>query len=105
MIRDRKMYVVPTPFALTTGTTGVCTLIVPTEFEEDNRFEKVGELLRTEADELVVGYEFDLRTNELKAEKIPNPNYGKEHHFNAYRLKGQGGKPVSMLGGGAHSND
>lgn len=97
MIRDRKMYVVPTPFALTTGTTGVSTLIVPLEFEEDKRFERVGELVRTEADELVVGYEFDLRTNELKAEKIPNPHFGKEHHFVAYRLEGQGGKPVSML--------
>ena len=101
MIRDRKMYVVPTPFALTAGTTGVSTLIVPSDFEEDERFERVGELVRTEADELVVGYELDLRTNELKAEKIPNPQRGREHHFVAYRLKGQGGKPVSMLAGGA----
>lgn len=99
MIRDRKMYVVPTPFALTTGTTGVSTLIVPSEFETDERFERVGELVRTEADELVVGYEFNLRTNELKAEKISNPHRGKAHHFVACRLEGQGGKSVSMLTG------
>ncbi len=29
MVRDRKMYVAPTPFALTHGTTGQRTLIVP----------------------------------------------------------------------------
>lgn len=29
MIRDRKLYVAPTPFALTLGTTGQRTLIVP----------------------------------------------------------------------------
>ena len=33
MIRDRKMYVVPTPFALTEGTTGLSTLIVPEDYE------------------------------------------------------------------------
>jgi hypothetical protein len=31
MIRDRKMYVAPTPFALTDGTTGLMTLIVPVD--------------------------------------------------------------------------
>jgi hypothetical protein len=97
MIRDRKMYVVPTPFALTEGTTGVQTLILPKDFITDERFEKVGDLICREADELVVGYSFDLRTNQLKAEKIPNPTQDKEHHFTAYRLVGQGGKSVSML--------
>lgn len=97
MIRDRKMYVAPTPFALTVGTIGVYTLIVPVEYKKDERFEKVGDLVRIEADELVVGYNFDLRTNELNVEKIPNPSAGQEHHFSAYRLKGQGGKPVSII--------
>ena len=97
MIRDRKMYVVPTPFALTTGTTGVCTLILPDDFASDPRFEKVGKLTRIEANRLVVGYTFDLRSNDLKTETIPNPAAGKEHHFSAYRFKDQGGKPVSMI--------
>jgi hypothetical protein len=97
MIRDRKMYVAPTPFALTEGTTGLMTLIVPSSFEADDRFAEVGKLIRIEAETLVVGYSFDLRTNELKADKIPNPRKGTEHHFTAYRLKTQAAKSVSML--------
>jgi hypothetical protein len=98
MIRDRKMYVAPTPFALTEGTTGMMTLIVPEGFAaEDDRFQEVGRLTRIEADSLVVGYNFDLRTNELKAEKVANPRAGTEHKFIAYRLKSQGNKPVSMV--------
>jgi hypothetical protein len=45
----------------------------------------------------VVGYTFDLRTNQLNAERIPNPRAGTEHRFTAYRLKSQAPKPVSML--------
>ncbi len=98
MIRDRKMYVVPTPFALTTGTIGTKTLIVPADFPADDRFIKVGDLVRSETRELVIGYSFDLRTNTLTAEKKPNPNAGKEHHFVAYRLQSQGSKAVTMSG-------
>lgn len=96
MIRDRKMYVAPTPFALTDGTTGLMTLIVPATVDPDPRFQEVGRLTRVEAESLVVGYTFDLRTNELKAERIPNPRAGTEHHFIAYRLKSQATKPVFM---------
>lgn len=52
MIRDRKMYVVPTPFTLTEGTTGVYTLILPADIPTDKRYEVVGQLTRTEADDL-----------------------------------------------------
>jgi hypothetical protein len=97
MIRDRKMYVAPTPFALTAGTTGLMTLIVPEALAPDSRFKVVGQLTRVEADMLVVGYSFDMRTNELKAEKVPNPRKDTEHRFTAYRLKSQARKPVSML--------
>ena len=96
MIRDRKMYVAPTPFALVAGTTGAQTLIVPDDFQKDSRFKKVGGLTRIESSELVIGYKFDLRENTLIAEKIPNPEANKQHNFIAYRLKGRGGKPVSM---------
>lgn len=96
MIRDRKMYVAPTPFALTEGTTGLMTLIVPEGIDPDPRFQNVGRLTRVEAESLVVGYTFDLRTNELKAERVSNPRAGTEHHFIAYRLKSQAAKPVSM---------
>lgn len=98
MIRDRKMYVAPTPFALTEGTTGLITLIVPESLNADDRFQQIGSLVRTEAEELVIGYKFDLRINELVAEKIPNPNSGTQHYFKAYRLTSQSSKPVSMSG-------
>jgi hypothetical protein len=98
MIRDRKMYVAPTPFALTEGTTGLMTLILPEKIEVDARYREVGQLNRVEADHLVVGYAFDLRTNELKAERIPNPRAGTEHRFVAYRLTSQAIKPVFMAG-------
>src|SRR6266542_1716781 len=97
MVRDRKMYVAPTPFALTEGTTGLMTLIVPESMKVDSRFREVGRLTRIETDSLVVGYTFDLRTNELKAERIPNPNAGTKHHFVAYRLVDHAPKPVSMV--------
>jgi len=97
MIRDRKMYVAPTPFALTEGTTGLMTLILPESFGVDDRYREVGRLIRVEANELVVGYNFDLRTNELHAALVPNPNAGIEHLFVAYRLKDQPSKIVSML--------
>ena len=45
----------------------------------------------------VVGYTFDLRKNELKAERIPNPSAGTEHRFVACRLTAQAPKPVSMV--------
>lgn len=98
MIRDRKMYVAPTPFALTEGTTGLMTMIVPESMNADLRFQEVGRLIRTEAESLVVGYTFDLRTNELMAERIPNPSAGTNHSFVAYRLASQSPKSVSMLG-------
>lgn len=99
MIRDRKMYVVPTPFALTAGTIGTKTLIVPQGFPTDERFSKVGDLVRVEANELIIGYNFDLRTNVLTAEKVPNLHAGREHHFSAYRLQSQRGKSVTMAAG------
>ena len=97
MIHDRKMYVAPTPFALTEGTTGLMTLIVTETMKADARYQEVGRLTRVEADTQVVGYTFDLRKNELKAERIPNPSAGTEHRFVAYRLVAQASKPVSMV--------
>jgi hypothetical protein len=97
MIRDRKMYVAPTPFALTDGTTGLMTLILPESMEVDDRFQQVGQLVRVEAEEIVIGYKFDLRTNELIAEKASNPTADTCHRFNAYRLMGQTSKSVSMV--------
>lgn len=103
LIRDRKMYVAPTPFALTEGTTGLMTLIVPEATTAPEGFREVGRLTRTEAAELVVAYRFDLRTNELAAERVPNPQADAEHGFVAYRLDGHAVKPVSMASQGEGS--
>ena len=97
MIRDRKMYVAPTPFALTEGTTGLMTLIVPDGTSADSRFALVGQLARIETDNLIVGYSFDFSTNELKGVLVPNPSAGDQHNFCAYRLKSQSQKAVTMI--------
>ena len=96
MIRDRKMYVAPTPFGLTNGTAHHQTLILPAALEADERFESVGDLVRVESAQLVVGYTFDLRNNTLTPECVPNPSVGREHRFRAWRLKGVTGERVQM---------
>jgi hypothetical protein len=96
MIRDRKMYVAPTPFALTDGTEAQITLIVPESFSLTKSIVKVGDLTRTEAQTLIIGYEFDLTTNTISAKTTPNPSAGKTHKFIACRVKNELGTPVSM---------
>ena len=96
MIRDRKMYVAPTPFGLTTGTAHNQTLILPADFRMDSRFRAVGTLVRRETEKLIVGYTFDLQTNTLKPESVDNAAAGKEHEFVAYRLKSSATEEVAM---------
>ncbi len=96
MIRDRKMYVVPTPFHLVDGVAHQQTLILPADETTDDQMVDVGELRRREADELIVGYSFDLQTNELIPKKVPNPGANREHVFRAWRLKGSPEDHVSM---------
>jgi nitrogen fixation protein FixH len=74
------------------------TMILPERMGTDTRYQEVGKLTRVESETLVVGYTFDLRTNELKAERVPNPKAGTRHQFVAYRLSDQAGKPVKMTG-------
>jgi len=97
MIRDRKMYVAPTPFALTDGTTGLITLILPDYQGVDNRYKCVGNLARIEAKEIIIGYNFDLQSNKITSTTIKNDTVGKEHKFKAYRLNEQSDKAVSLL--------
>jgi len=96
MIRDRKMYVVPTPFRLVEGVAHKETLILPVEVEAGDEFTVVGHLHRREAADLILGYSFDLKTNEIVPERVPNPGAGREHVFRAWRLKGSPADPVSM---------
>ena len=101
LIRDRKMYVVPTPFAIASGLNAMRTLILPRDYEAPDGFVKVGDLVRKEADRLVVAYSFDLTTNDLKESTVENPNAGREHHFAAYRLTSDpasaGAGPVELI--------
>ena len=96
LIRDRKMYVVPTPFHLVNGVAHQQTLILPADTSTDDDFVEVGELRRREADELIVGYSFNLQTNDLIPNTVPNPGAGREHVFRAWRLKGSPADQVSM---------
>lgn len=96
MIRDRKMYVVPTPFHLVEGVAHTQTLIVPAEIQPPSGIVPVGDLVRVEAEELIVGYSFDLKTNEIAPEEVQNPGAGRRHRFRAWRLDGTGGGNVSM---------
>lgn len=98
LVRDRKMYVVPTPFAIVTGTAGLATLIVPTDVQvQSDSLVLVGELDRVEVDEVLVSYEFNLQTNEMVTHREPNPYAGTVHNFRAYRSLGAGdSKPVAL---------
>lgn len=86
MIRDRKMYVAPTPFGLASGTAHTHTLILPADVDVPTGLKQVGELNRKEADCLIIGYTFDLRRNTLTPDTIPNPAAGKVHSFRAWRV-------------------
>lgn len=98
LVRDRKMYVVPTPFALAQGTAGLATLIVPADFQpQSDSLVLVGELDRVEVDEVLVSYEFNLQTNEIVTHKEPNPNAGTVHKFRAYRSRGGGDSKAVTL--------
>ncbi len=88
LVRDRKMYVAPTPFALAEGTAHHHTLILPADSPVDDELVEVGDLVRKEVDKFVVAYSFDLRSNEMGTELIDNPNAGRAHYFKAYRMKG-----------------
>ncbi len=96
LIRDRKMYVVPTPFHLVNGVAHQQTLILPADSSTDDDLVDVGELRRREADELIIGYSFNLQTNELIRNIVPNPGAGREHAFRAWRHKGSPTDRVSL---------
>jgi hypothetical protein len=96
LIRDRKMYVAPTPFALVEGTAHRRTLILPEDHPVDDGLVEVGMLSRREVDEIVVAYSFDLRVNGIATTKVPNPGGGKAHVFKAYRVTGDPVDRVSL---------
>lgn len=100
LIRDRKMYVVPTPFRLVEGLAHQQTLILPTDVEptarEKSQLIEVGTLARREADHLIVGYSFDLQRNTLVPKTIHNPGAGRDHVFRAWSIEGAVREQVRM---------
>lgn len=96
LVRDRKMYVAPTPFGLLDGLDRQVTLIVPGSVTPDNRFQSVGTFERVESASSVVGYSFDLKTNSLSTTQEPNPAAARVHTFAAYRLRGAPATEVKM---------
>ncbi len=97
MIRDRKMYVAPTPFALASGTAGQITLILRQDDSvNDARLRCVGNLERQETEFVVAGYKFNLLDNSLEPQLIANPDAGQKHRFSVYREINDLGPPVFM---------
>jgi hypothetical protein len=96
LVRDRKMYVAPTPFALLDGIDRQVTLILLADERVDGRFRLVGEVERVETQKVVTEYTFDLKTNELTIASEDNPTAGTVHKFRAYRLKGAPQTKVKM---------
>ena len=95
LIRDRKMYVVPTPFFLAEGLTNQQTLILPANIEPDDDFFEVGVLVRVEAEKSIIGYSFNLQSNEILPQQARNPTARTKHIFRAWRLKGSPNTPVT----------
>jgi len=96
LVRDRKMYVAPTPFGLLNGIDRQVTLILLADEKVDNRFRLVGDIERVETKKVVTKYTFDLKTNDLTTSEEDNPTAGTVHRFRAYRLKSAPVTVVSM---------
>ncbi|MDE0680479.1 MAG: hypothetical protein OXI11_09740 [Gammaproteobacteria bacterium] len=96
LVRDRKMYVAPTPYALAKGTAHHRALLLPEDHAADDDLVEVGRLTRREVDQMVVVYSFDLRTNEMTTTEVPNANAGREHVFVAYRVAEDQPAPVAL---------
>lgn len=90
------MYIAPTPYGLLSGVERQITLILPQEYPADPRLQAVGTLARIEADRLIVGYSFNLITNEIILEYQKNPSAGKSHSFVADRDRQVNGHGVAM---------
>jgi hypothetical protein len=97
LIRDRKMYVAPTPYSIASGLTGTRTLIVPADWVAPQNLKSVGELDRIEAETLIVGYTFNFGVNTITPKLVPNPSAGSKHSFTAYRLNQDSSNPVTIL--------
>jgi hypothetical protein len=96
MIRDRKMYVAPTPYALTVGTERQITLIAPEDFDVSKSLISAGGLVRVESERLIRGYSFDMMSHEIEPSYLPNPSAGKKHPFKVFRSSNSNGPEVTL---------
>jgi hypothetical protein len=96
MIRDRKMYVAPTPYALTSGMERQVTFICPNSFTAGDGLKPSGEFKRIESPHLIRGYSFDMLTHELTPTHIDNPAAGTEHPFKVFRASNSTGPVVAL---------
>jgi hypothetical protein len=96
MIRDRKMYVAPTPYALTNGTERQVTFIAPDSFPTSEGLKDSGSFTRVESDHLIRGYSFDMLTHELTPTHIDNPDAGKQHSLKVFRSQNSTGPIVDL---------
>lgn len=71
-------------------------MILPASVTPPKGLVRAGEIIRCETDQLVVGYHFDLRTNTLTSESVPNPGAGREHRFCAWRVEGDPKDEVTL---------
>lgn len=94
LVRDRKMYVAPTPFAVANGLAHRRTLILPAEMKPESDMVEVGQITRKEVADLIISYSFDLKTNVLETKTAENPNAGRIHEFKAYRVPGDPAEKV-----------
>ena len=93
-IRDRKMYIAPTPYGIISGADRQITLILPKDYPSDSRLDTVGNITRVESNKLIIDYSFNMITNEITPEYIDNPSANNIHSFIAYRVKGISGPEV-----------
>lgn len=96
LLRDRKMYVPPTPFSLLNGVEKQVTLILPNTWPAPSTLTPVGNLTRVEGTQKMTGYSFDLTTNDLIATWGQNPTGGTKHKFVAYRYSNNAESPVDL---------
>jgi hypothetical protein len=96
-VRSRSI-VAPTPFALASGLDRQVTLIDLESRSFSAALHSAGSLVRVETQDLIASYVFDLTTNNIEGQKVPNPDSGKQHQFKAYRSVQSIGPLVEMVG-------
>lgn len=85
MIHDRKMYVAPTPYELTSGTGRQVTFIAPGNFTPSRSLKLAGVFTRIESAKLIRGYSFDMVSHVITPALIANPDAGKNYPFTVFR--------------------